>query len=86
MDRHRGSSRPDHPNFDLMVAVASGTSAWVERWASVLERAAIASALVEPCCTGAKNEDFVELWVDRDDAEEARRVLRATGRGTARLL
>jgi hypothetical protein len=81
----RESSRPDFatPNFDTMVAVASGPSARVGRWVSLLAKASIASAVAQPCGSRGRRRDYAELWVDRDDADQARHILRAPRRGEA---
>jgi hypothetical protein len=86
MGRQLGTHRRSQPNLELMVAIASGTSASVKRWASLLEHAAIPSVVAQPCSTDGRDEDFVELWVDRDDADEARQVLQTPQRGCEALI
>jgi hypothetical protein len=70
--------KPRLPDPDEMVAVASGTTARVDRWASILSGAAILSAVARCCESGPRAPDYAELWVGRDDADDARKALRLT--------
>jgi hypothetical protein len=74
--RQPKSRKPRLPDPDEMVAIASGTTACVDRWVSVLSGAAIPSAVARCCESDPRAPDFAELWVGRDDADEARKALR----------
>jgi cellulase/cellobiase CelA1 len=63
--------------LDGMVAVASGRSAAVKRWSQALRRTSIQFAVAN-CFypdTSAPT-DHAEIWVEKDDADEARSVIR----------
>lgn len=64
-------------DFAAMEAVASGTAAQVERWVRSLRSAAIPFALTTPYCQGDSGRPGrTEVWVRREDADEARSVIR----------
>jgi hypothetical protein len=63
-----------------MIAVACGTRLQVRQWGEVLRRAAIDYLVAEGTEAAAKADSRVEVWVSREDAEEARLSLRASGR------
>jgi len=65
------------PDLDGMVAVASGPADRVSRWSGLLTGAAVPCAVARPCGP----EDFAELWVPGDTADEARAVLRGEAGG-----
>jgi hypothetical protein len=64
------------------VVVASGTLDRVVGWVMVLTDAAIRYRMVRATELA---DDHTELWVDRDDADEAQAAIRATCAG-ARLI
>jgi hypothetical protein len=57
-----------------MVVVASGNCAEVKRWADSLRTASIGYEVVESVFAPA----HAEIWVNPDDAEEARSAIRSS--------
>jgi len=66
-----GRRQRKHFAQDRMIAVAAGDAGVVCEWGVVLTAASIPFRLAIPCEGG----DYAELWVDSDDAEEARASL-----------
>ena len=67
--------QPSLSNLDAMVAVAAGTTTSVGRWAAVLAKAGIPSAVARCCESGPFSPDYAELWVLRRDADDAHAAL-----------
>jgi hypothetical protein len=63
-------------DLSTMIAVASGNKAQVTRWEDCLERARIEFVVAEPLDPPTDAGFRAEIWVAREDAEEARAVLR----------
>ena len=64
-------------NMDGMVAVATGRSATVKRWTEALRKGSIQFAVAH--ChydDPSAPTDHAEIWVEIDDAEKARAVIR----------
>jgi hypothetical protein len=59
--------------LDGMVAVASGATAAVKRWVKALRKAKIQFAVAK--CYFNRT-DHAEVWVEKDDVEKARSVVR----------
>jgi hypothetical protein len=60
-----------------MVAIASGSSKQMGRWAKALRAAAIGFMIVTPMCPPEVGEtNNAELWVSNSDADEARSAIR----------
>jgi len=64
-------------DLSSMVAVASGCRPQIGRWEEILKRSKIEYVVAERLDPPVTDPDYrVEVWVAREDAEEARIVLR----------
>jgi hypothetical protein len=64
-------------NLDGMVVVAAGKSSSVKRWAEALRKAAIQYAVAHRHYDDpSAPTDHAEIWVESDDVEKARTVIR----------
>jgi hypothetical protein len=65
-------------NYSRMIVVASGGKAQTQRWGKALGAASIVFSAVQPCSNGNTSpSQFWELWVQDEDADEARAAIRA---------
>jgi len=68
-------------HFDELIAVASGTTARVAGWCSLLRAMSVEYVTAESCGMPAEEAlDHLELWVHRDDVDRARSFIQGAGR------
>jgi hypothetical protein len=72
--------------IDDLVAIAAGTKARVAGWSKLLRAESIQYVIATSCCVDEDEPDHAELWVHNDDAEKAKKVLRASSRGGGQCL
>ena len=74
-------------NIDGMVVVASGTSEQITRWSVALRKRKIQFAVTSSVHEdGVPQPNYLEIWVEQDDADKARTVLIQAERGQAQML
>jgi hypothetical protein len=72
-------------NIDGMVMVATGVPALVTRWSTVLRKAGIQFAVARPDeVDDDTSPGYLELWVERDDVEEAKSTIIHAEKGGVR--
>ena len=74
-------------NIDGMVMVASGNSEMVTRWSTALRKRKIQFAVTSSVHEdGVPKPNYLEIWVEQEDADKARTVLIQAERGQVQLL